>query len=102
MRKRPCLMSALLATFAMTSGCATARPSPVPRLTLPSVASEPCRLTTLPAEATLSDLDRAYAARATDLALCEGKRALAVEAFDAQQRALTPLPRPFWARLFGG
>lgn len=58
---------------------------------------EPCNLTTLPADATLSDYDRAYAARATDLALCEGKRRLNEEAFDAQQRALAPPSRPFWA-----
>ena len=62
---------------------------------------EPCRLTTLPDNATLADLDRAYAARATDLALCEGKRLLNEQAFDAQQRALQPPPRPWWARLLG-
>ena len=64
---------------------------------------EPCRLTTLPADATLSDLDRAYAARATDLALCEGKRSINEQAFDAQTRALQPLPRrSIWRFLTGG
>jgi hypothetical protein len=30
------------------------------------------------------------------VALCDGKRDLAVQAFDAQSRALAPPPRPFW------
>jgi hypothetical protein len=30
------------------------------------------------------------------VALCDGKRDLAVQAFDAQSRALTPPPRPWW------
>ncbi|WP_292129274.1 hypothetical protein, partial [Brevundimonas sp.] len=78
------------------------QPSPVPLLTLPAVGREPCHLTVLPSNPTQADLDAAYAARATDLALCEGKRSINEQAFDAQQRALQPPPRPFWARLFGG
>jgi hypothetical protein len=35
------------------------------------------------------------------LAVCDGRRDLAVQSFDAQQRALTPPPKPFWARIFG-
>ena len=41
-------------------------------------------------------------ARGQNLALCNGWRDLAVQTFDAQQRALQPPPRPFWARLLGG
>lgn len=62
---------------------------------------QPCTLTVLPDNATHADLDRAYAARATDLALCEGKRALNEQAFDAQQRAMQPPKRSIWTRIFG-
>jgi hypothetical protein len=33
--------------------------------------------------------------------VCDGRRDLAVQAFDAQIKALTPPSRPFWARIFG-
>jgi len=71
-------------------------------LTLPPVARQPCLLPLLPDSPTQSDLDATYAARASALAVCDGRRDLAVQSFDAQTRALTPPPRPFWARLFGG
>ena len=84
----------------MTGFCATA-PDSVPRLTLPDIAREPCTVWTLPETPTQADLDNGYDIRGQQTALCDGKRALAVEAFDAQQRALQPLPRPWWARLLG-
>lgn len=71
-------------------------------LTLPTAARTKCRLPVLPDNPTQADLDAAYLARGEAIAVCEGRRDLAVQSFDAQTRALQPLPRPFWARLFGG
>jgi hypothetical protein len=70
-------------------------------LTLPPAARERCRLPVLPDNPTYADLDATYAARASALAVCDGRRDLAVQAFDAQTRALTPPPKPFWRRVFG-
>jgi hypothetical protein len=50
----------------------------------------------LPDDPTYADLDATYAARASALAVCDGRRDLAVQSFDAQTRALTPPSRPFW------
>jgi hypothetical protein len=85
----------------VTSGCATSSPPSAPLLTLPEVAREPCRLPVLPDSPTYADLDATYVARAAALAVCDGRRDLAVQAFDAQTRALQPPPKPFWARIFG-
>jgi hypothetical protein len=103
MPTRPFLTSGLIAFALTTSACATSSPGSVsPMLTLPEVAREPCQLPTLPDSPTSADLDATYLARGQAVAICDGRRALAVEAFDAQQRALAPKPRPFWARLLGG
>lgn len=69
---------------------------------MPEIARRPCRLPVLPVNPTQADLDAGYAARATALALCDEARTLSNETFDAQQRALQPLPRPWWRRLTGG
>lgn len=80
----------------MTACASQPRPS-VPLLTLPEAARAPCRLPVLPADPTQGDLDSTYLARGEAVAVCDGRRALAVEAFDAQQRVLQPPPRrPFW------
>ena len=71
-------------------------------LSLPPVAREACQLPVLPDSPTNADLDAAFTARAAAIAVCNGRRDLAVQSFDAQTRALTPPPKPFWARLFGG
>jgi hypothetical protein len=101
MRTPPLLKSGLLACALTISGCATTPPPSAPILTLPPVARQPCRLPVLPDSPTNADLDATYAARAAALAVCDGRRDLAVQAFDAQTRALTPPPKPFWARIFG-
>lgn len=68
-----------------------------PILTLPDAARQPCVLPVLPDNPTQADLDAAYLARGQAVALCNGRRDLAVQAFDAQQRAITPpVSRPFW------
>jgi len=102
MRRPLYLWSGLIACALTISGCATTPPPSAPILTLPPVARQPCLLPVLPDSPTLADLDATYAARASALAVCDGRRDLAVQSFDAQTRALTPPPRPFWARLFGG
>ena len=71
-------------------------------LTLPTVARTPCQLPTLPDSPTIGDLEATYLSRGQMLAVCDGRRALAVEAFDAQQRALQPIPRPWWRIFTGG
>ena len=101
MPRRLFLTSGLIACALMTSACVTSSPVSAPILTLPPVVRETCRLPVLPDSPTQADLDATYAARASALAVCNGWRDLAVQAFDAQQRALTPPSRPFWARIFG-
>ena len=83
-----CLRIALLACALMIASCASLPPhsrAAPPSLTLPEAAQRPCRLTTLPPDATLADLETAYARRGADLAACDAARALAVETFRAQQ-----------------
>lgn len=99
MRTRPFLTSGLIACAALTASCAS-RPAsaPPPLLTLPDVARQACTLPVLPESPTQADLDATYLARGQAVAVCDGRRDLAVQAFDAQQKALTPTPRrPFWA-----
>lgn len=102
MRTPPLLTSGLIACALLTNACAS-RPAsaPLPLLTLPDVARQPCRLPVLPEAPTQADLDAAYLARGEAVAVCDGRRELAVQAFDAQQRAIQPPPRPWWARLLG-
>lgn len=79
---------ASLACALMIASCANSPPpsrAAPPSLTLPAAALRPCRLATLPPDATLADLETAYARRGADLAACDAARALAVEAFRAQQ-----------------
>lgn len=102
MRRRPLLTSGLVACALLTTGCATSSPVSAPRLTLPEAARTPCRLPVLPDSPTQADLDAAYLARGEAVAVCDGRRDLAVQAFDAQTRALEPIPRPWWRRLTGG
>lgn len=89
-------LSGLIAFALMTSACVTSSPASAPILTLPEAARTPCRLPVLPDNPTYADLDATYAARASALAVCAGRRDLAVQSFDAQTRALTPPSRPFW------
>jgi hypothetical protein len=50
----------------------------------------------MPDNPTISDLEVTHDARGLMLAVCDGRRDLAVQAFDAQSRALAPPSRPFW------
>lgn len=79
----------------MTACAGQPRPS-APLLTLPDVARQPCLLPLLPENPTQGDLDATYIARGQVIAVCDGRRDLAVQAFDAQQRVLQPPPRPWW------
>lgn len=97
MRKRPFLTSGLIACALLMQACATRPPSVVPRLTLPDAARQPCTLPTLPENPTQADFDATYLARGQQIAVCDGRRDLAVQAFDAQQRASETPSRPFWA-----
>lgn len=66
-------------------------------LTLPTAAQTKCRIPVLPDNPTMGDLEAVYLARGEALAICDGRRDLAVQSFDAQQRAITPpVARPFW------
>ena len=96
MRRRPLLTSGLIAFALLTSACAGSSPASAPILTLPQAARTPCRLPVLPDSPTQADLDAAYLARGEAVAVCDGRRDLAVQSFDAQSRALAPPPRPFW------
>lgn len=83
-----CPRIASLAFALMIASCASSPPpsrAVQPSLTLPEAALRPCRLATLPPDATLADLETAYARRGADLAACDAARALAVEALRAQQ-----------------
>lgn len=70
-------------------------------LTLPDEARKPCQIATLPTDPVQADLDAAYNVRGSQIGICDGRRDLAVQAFDQQQKALQPPSRPFWARIFG-
>jgi hypothetical protein len=102
MRRRLYLKSGLIACAATMTGCASHIPQSAPVLTLPEAARTPCQLPILPDSPTVADLDAAFTARAAAIAVCNGRRDLAVQSFDAQIKALTPAPRPWWRRLMGG
>jgi len=103
MPRRPWTLLVWTVFGLLITGCAAhTQQSAPPILTLPAVARTPCLLPVLPDSPTLADLDATYAARASALAVCDGRRDLAVQSFDAQTRALTPSPRPWWRRLIGG
>ncbi|MFC0634585.1 hypothetical protein [Brevundimonas balnearis] len=59
-------------------------------LSLPQAAATPCRLAVLPADATLADLETAYARRGADLVACDAARALAVATLEAERKANRP------------
>ena len=102
MLKRPLTLTAWLAYALLITGCASSPPQSAPVLTLPEAARTPCQLPTLPDSPTIADLEVTHDARGLMLAVCDGRRDLAVQAFDAQSRALTPPSRPWWRRLVGG
>jgi len=66
---------------------------------MPEVATRSCRLDTLPASPSISDLEISYAARGADLVACEAARKLAVQTFEAQDALLDTMasqPRRSW------
>lgn len=77
-----------------------------PRLTLPTAAVTPCRLTRLPAAPTEADLETGYAQRGAALVLCDAARDLAVQTLKAERELQDRWieqqnPRSFWTRIFG-
>ena len=96
MQRRPLTLTVWLAYGLLITGCASSPRPSVPILTLPEAARTPCQLPMLPDSPTIADLEVTHDARGLMLAVCDGRRDLAVQAFDAQQKALTPPSRPFW------
>jgi hypothetical protein len=96
MLRRPLLLTAWAAYGLLITGCAAHTPQSAPILTLPQAARTPCQLPMMPDNPTISDLEVTHDARGLMLAVCDGRRDLAVQAFDAQSRALAPPSRPFW------
>lgn len=97
---------ALMLVVGHLTGC-VAHPSRTiapPRLDVPAIAREPCSLPRLPAGATMADLERSYAARGAEIALCDARRELAVETALAQRELLDrwmnerPSTWPPWRR----
>ena len=102
MRTTPFRAGGLIALLLTTGACATSVPSPVaPRLTLPTLATEPCPLPVLPDAPTQADLEAAYALRGAGLVQCDAARDLAVQTLlserDLQDRwREQAAPKPFW------
>lgn len=65
-----------------------------PHIEMPELAERPCRLDTLPASPTLSDLEVSYAQRGADLVACEAARKLAVDTFEAQSALAEKMSEP--------
>ncbi len=102
MPRRPWTLLAWTVFGLLITGCAAHTPQSAPILMLPQAARMPCQLPMMPDNPTISDLEITHDARGLMLAVCDGRRDLAVQAFDAQSRALTPPSRPWWRRLMGG
>ena len=98
MLKRPLTLTAWLVFGLLMTGCASSPRQSAPVLTLPEAARTPCQLPTLPDSPTIADLEVTHDARGLMLAVCDSRRQLAVDAFDIQQRSLTPQPKrwPWW------
>lgn len=80
------ILALLIALLLLIAACAkpvAPAPSIAPRLSLPAAAAQPCRVTATPV-ATLADLETRDRARGVDVWECDGRRALAVEAFNLQ------------------
>lgn len=56
-----------------------------PRLTLPALAEQPCRLPTLPPEPTIGDLEATYVQRGAEIVACNAARQLAVDTLKAER-----------------
>lgn len=90
MPRRPLILTGLAACAVLTSGCVGPfrQSVPIPLLTLPDAARQPCRLPVIPESPTLADLDATYTARGAAIVECNARRQLAVDSFDAQQGAV--------------
>ena len=102
MLRRPWTLTVWLVFGLLITGCASSPRPSAPILTLPEAARTPCQLPRLPDSPTIADLEVTHDARGLMLAVCDGRRDLAVQSFDAQSRALAPPSRPWWRRLMGG
>ncbi len=103
MRTNLLRLAALLAFATSTAACATPGPLSVnpPRLTLPRLAIEPCKLPTLPDTPTEADLEAAYALRGSAVVQCDAARDLAVQTLISERELQdrwrqTQAPKPFW------
>lgn len=89
MRTNRLTLTALLASGLATSGCALFAPPPVPvpppTLSIPDAASRTCVLPVLAENATLADLDAAYALRGQAVLLCDDTRRLTLESWLAER-----------------
>lgn len=96
----PCRCRLIVSTACvlMIAGCASSPPplrAAPPRLSLPETVLRPCRLATLPPEATLADLEAAYVRRGADLVACDAARALAVQLIAAERALAGDAPERF-------
>lgn len=103
MRMNPLPLIALIACAVWTQACAPHAPAYAlpPRLTLPVEATTPCTLDVLPSSPTEADFEAVYALRGQTVALCEGRRDLAVQTHREEHRLIDEWmkamkPRPWW------
>ena len=79
---------------AVCAGSPRNLPAANPHIEMPEVAGRPCRLDTLPASPTLSDLEISYTARGANVVACDAARKLAVETFAAQIKLGETMSKP--------
>lgn len=87
MLKNPLLILTLTAFSGISAGCASRGPAYVapPRLALPAIATQPCKLDLLPEAPTQGDLRASYALRGEGLVICDAARDLAVQTLVAER-----------------
>jgi len=103
MRTNLLRLVAWTAFASLITGCVSQGPSSanLPRLTLPSLATEPCKLVTLPEVPTEADLEVTYALRGSALVQCDAARDLAVQTLLSERELQDRFreqtaPKPFW------
>ncbi len=103
MRTNPLRLAAWVVFASLMTGCASQGQPSVnpPRLTLPRLATDTCKLPTLPDTPTEADLESAYALRGSAVVQCDAARDLAVQTLLSERELQdrwrqTQAPKPFW------
>lgn len=93
MPKSPWTLLAPLGCALMTTACAGSASwtAPDPRLTLPEVATRPCRLPILPSDPTRADLERGYVLRGVALVECDAARRTALDVLTLERDMRTKI-----------